>query len=153
MGMALALWAHQGSGVLPVSLRPGLRNTLLWAALSGALLSAAAALLLKQNYWAHTGMVVFWRTLLAVGFGAALAAMLACPLPRGGWMRPWHYLGEISYGIYLWHFLVLLSLLQMTTLRGQGLLWVLLAGTLALASLSWHLMEKHWVMRAGPSAS
>jgi hypothetical protein len=35
----------------------------------------------------------------------------------------------------------------MTALRGQGLLWVLLAGTLALSSLSWHLMEKHWVVR------
>lgn len=147
MGMALALWVHQGGGVLPVVLRPKLSNVLFWAALSGVLLSVAVMLLLRQNYWAHAGMVVFWRTLLAMGFGAALAAMLACPLPSGGWMRPWHYLGEISYGIYLWHFLVLLSLLQMTALRGQGLLWVLLMGTLALASLSWHLMEKHWVAR------
>jgi peptidoglycan/LPS O-acetylase OafA/YrhL len=148
MGMALAVWVHQSGGVLPASLRPGLRNALLWVALSGLLLSAAAVLLQKYPaYWSHVGMVVFWRTLLAVGFGAALAAVLTCPLPSGGWMRPWHYLGEISYGIYLWHFLTLLSLVQMTALRGQGLLWVLLAGTLALSSLSWHLMEKHWVVR------
>ncbi len=147
MGIALALWVHQSDGDLHSSLKPGLRNALVWATLAGLLLTGAAMLLLHQNYWAHTGMVVFWRTLLALGFGAALAAMVACPLPSGGWMRPWHYLGEISYGIYLWHFLVLLSLLQMTALRGRSLLWVLLLGTLVFASLSWHLMEKHWVTR------
>jgi peptidoglycan/LPS O-acetylase OafA/YrhL len=146
IGIALALWVHQ-SGGLPRSLQPGLSNALVWATLSGTMLALAAMLLLQQNYWAHTGMVVLWRTLLALGFGAALAAMLACPLPTGGWMRPWHYLGEISYGIYLWHFLVLLSLLQMTALRGRSLLWVLLLGTLVLASLSWHLVEKLWVTR------
>jgi peptidoglycan/LPS O-acetylase OafA/YrhL len=147
IGIALAVWVHQSDGALPRSLRPGLRNALVWAAVAGALLTAAAMLLLRQNYWAHTGMVVFWRTLLALGFGTAMAAMLACPLPSGRWMRPWHYLGEISYGIYLWHFLLLLALLQQTTLRGYDLLWVLLAGTLTLSSLSWHLMEKHWLKK------
>lgn len=87
--------------------------------------------------------------IIGFGFGAALAATLACPLPSNGWMRPFHYLGEISYGLYLWHLLVLLSLLHMTTLRGQSLLWVILMGTIALASLSWHLMEKHWLTRSG----
>jgi peptidoglycan/LPS O-acetylase OafA/YrhL len=56
-------------------------------------------------------------------------------------------LGEISYGIYLWHFLLLLALLQLTALRGSSLLWVLLVGTLTLSSLSWHLMERHWVKK------
>jgi peptidoglycan/LPS O-acetylase OafA/YrhL len=148
VGIALAVWVHQSAGGVHSLLKPGVRNALLWATVSGALLTGAAMLLLMQNYWVHTGMVVFWRTLLALGFGAALAAMLACPLPSGGWMRPWHYLGEISYGIYLWHFLVLLSLLQMTALRGQNLFWVMLLGTLALASLTWHLMEKQWVSRS-----
>lgn len=147
MGIALALWVYQSEGGIHKSLQPGLRNVLLWVTLAGVLLTGAAMLLMQQNYWAHTGMVVFWRTLLALGFGAAMAAILACPLPKGGWMRPWHYLGEISYGIYLWHFLVLLALLQLTALRGSALLWVLLAGTLTLSSMSWHLMEKHWVKK------
>jgi hypothetical protein len=47
--------------------------------------------------------------------------------------------------------LVLLSLLQMTPLRGSSLLWAVMLGTLALAASSWHLMEKHWVARrTGP---
>ncbi len=58
---------------------------------------------------------------LALGFGAVQKSMLSCPLPSGGWMRPWHYLGEFSNGIYLWHFLVLQSLLQMNALSKQNL--------------------------------
>lgn len=150
VGIGLALWVHQSQGVLPKLLRPGLVNTMVWTAVAGVLLSVSAFFLLQQNYWAHAGMVVFWRTLLALGFGAALAAVLVCPLPSGGAMRLLHGLGQISYGIYLWHFLVLLSLLQLTTLRGSTLLWVVMAGTIALAALSWHLMEKHWVARSGP---
>jgi peptidoglycan/LPS O-acetylase OafA/YrhL len=152
MGMALALYVHQAKGSLPALLRPQAANSLAWCVVAGVLLSVAAALLLRQAYWSHTGMVVFWRTLLALGFAAALAAALTCPLPSGGWMRPMHYLGEISYGIYLWHFLVLLSLLQMSPLRGTSLLWAVLLGTLALAATSWHLMEKHWVARQTGSA-
>lgn len=152
MGMALALWVHQTKGPLPDCLRPQAAQSLAWFLVAGVLLSAAAALLLRQTYWSHTGMVVFWRTLLAMGFAAALAAALTCPLPSVGWMRPLHYLGEISYGIYLWHFLVLLSLLQMTPLRGNSLLWPVLLGTLVLAALSWHLMEKHWVVRRSGSS-
>jgi peptidoglycan/LPS O-acetylase OafA/YrhL len=58
-------------------------------------------------------MVVFWRTLLAVGFGGALAAMITCPIKASGFLKPWRYLGTISYGLYLWHFPVLLSLLTL----------------------------------------
>ncbi len=93
MGIALALWVHQSQGELPRLLQARLRNALAWGVVSVLLLSAAVVCLQAwHNYWSHLGMVVFWRTLLALGFAAALAAMLACPMPSGGWMRPWHYL-------------------------------------------------------------
>ena len=56
-------------------------------------------------------MVVFWRTGLALTFGALV--LLAAQLPdmtRLLPLRPLNYLGEISYGIYLWHLPVLLTL-------------------------------------------
>ena len=56
-------------------------------------------------------MVVFWRTGLALTFGALV--LLAAQLPditRVSSLRPLDYLGEISYGIYLWHLPVILAL-------------------------------------------
>ena len=146
MGIALALLVYQGKGVWARRLLPGWQNFLLWLVLAAGLLWLAGALFLpRSNYWAHTGMVVFWRTLLAMAFAAALAAVITCPLRGGGLLRPLRYLGQISYGLYLWHFPVLLALLTLPGLRGGQLFATLLVGAVLLASLSWHLLEKHWV--------
>jgi peptidoglycan/LPS O-acetylase OafA/YrhL len=118
----------------------------LWLVLAAGLLGLAGALFLpRSDYWAYAGMVIFWRTLLAMGFAAALASVITCPLRGGGLLRPIRYLGQISYGIYLWHFPVLLMLLTLPGLRGARLFVTLLMGAVLLASLSWHLMEQHWV--------
>ena len=146
MGIFLALLVHQGKGAWARRLLPAWRNCLLWLVLTTALLWLAATLFLpRSNYWAHTGMVIYWRTLLAMGFATALAMVISCPLRGGGLLRPVRYLGQISYGIYLWHFPVLLALLTLPGLRGAHLFICLLTGSVALASLSWHLLEKHWV--------
>jgi peptidoglycan/LPS O-acetylase OafA/YrhL len=55
------------------------------------------------------------------------------------------YLGEISYGIYLWHFPVLLTLVEKTPIRGAELLGVTVLCTVVMASLSWHGFEKLWL--------
>lgn len=146
VGIALALMVHKGQGMWARRLSPGWSNCLLWLGLAVGLLCLAGALLLpRPNYWVHDGMVVFWRTVLALGFGAALAAVITCPLRGGGVLRPLRYLGQISYGIYLWHFPILLALLTLPGLRGGRLFAVLFAGSVLLASLSWHLLEKHWI--------
>lgn len=147
-GIALALWMHQSQGFTKAWPKPGVVSCLLWAGVSGLMLFGAAYYLVRLDYWSHYGMVVFWRTLLALGFGAALLSVMHAPLPKGYWIRPLHYLGEISYGIYLWHFLTLTALLQLTPWRGWKLLGVLLVATVLLASASWHLMEKHWMSKA-----
>jgi len=144
VGIALALLLLKTQG--RHSLSPGWAHCLRWALGGTVLLGLAGALLVTyDSYWAHTGMVVFFRTLLALGFGAALAAVVTCPLRGGGMLRPARYLGQISYGIYLWHFPMLLALLTLPGLRGTVLFVTLLVGTIVLASLSWHLMEKHWI--------
>lgn len=148
VGIVLALWVSQSGVILPGPLRSTTRNFVLWSMIAILLLVPAFGVLQQQNYWGQTWMVVFWRTWLALGFGAAMAAVLTCPFPSGALIRVLHYMGQISYGIYLWHFLILLSLLKLTSMRGNALLWMVLTGTVALSSMSWHLMEKHWVRRS-----
>lgn len=97
----------------------------------------------RATYWDHPGMVVHWRT----GFAAFLLCVLATAvrLPQvlaQRWLRPFDYLGEISYGIYLWH---LFAIEYVIHLRGMKQLeaaaWVL-ALTLVAASVSWRWIEK-----------
>ena len=148
MGIALALVVANKQGRVAQSLQLSWPHFLGWLAASSALLVLVGTLLLNwPDYWSHTGMIVFWRTLLAMAFAAALAAAIACPLQGGGLLRPVRYLGQISYGIYLWHIPVLLSLLTLPTLRGGRLFVVLFVGTVVLAALSWHLMERKWLAR------
>ena len=55
-------------------------------------------------------MVVFWRTGLALTFGALVLFAAQLPDITRVRLRPLDYLGDISYGIYLWHLPVILLL-------------------------------------------
>jgi peptidoglycan/LPS O-acetylase OafA/YrhL len=146
MGIATALIVHKGTGAWARRLVPGWQNCLMWLGLAAALLWLAGVLFLpRSDYWIHASMVIFWRTALAMAFAAALATVITCPLRGGGLLRPLRYLGQISYGIYLWHFPVLLALLTLPALRGGSLFAAMLVGSVLLASMSWHLLEQHWL--------
>lgn len=100
----------------------------------------------RSNYWYLMPMIVFWRLLLNVGFAGLLAVFLMLPGSGRGWaLRPWTYLGEISYGMYLWHTPILLAMLAHTQWRGASLLKATLIGTVIMAAMSWHFFEKMWL--------
>lgn len=146
VGIAMALLVLQEHGFWARRMVIGWKNCFMWLVIcTGLMVSATAFFLQYGNYWASIGMVVFWRTLLAMAFGAALASVITCPLRGGGILRPVRYLGTISYGVYLWHFPIILALLSQPELRGGRLYVAVLLGSILLASMSWHWLEEPWV--------
>lgn len=133
-----------------------LRSTKFWMT---GILSLATLLIAFSIYWdtpnalfwpfAH--MSIPWRTLLASGFMLLIAWLIL--LPAGCWTqsrlyRAAFYLGEISYGIYLWHMPVLMVLkAQEFTTNPLHFLALTLAVVLVLSALSWHLVEKPLIRR------
>jgi len=62
---------------------------------------------------------------------------------RAAWpLRPLHYVGEVSYGIYLWHLFAIELLLGLGGIEPAQMLMLTLGVTLLLASVSWHFFEK-----------
>jgi peptidoglycan/LPS O-acetylase OafA/YrhL len=101
----------------------------------------------QPDYWGNAAMVIFWRTGLATTFGAlVLFASLLPDVAR--FLRPLDYLGDVSYGIYLWHLPVILTLTahSMTSSPVALLAWTL-AVVIALSALTWHLMERPIIRR------
>ena len=95
------------------------------------------------NYWNEAGMVIFWRTSLGIFFLCVVAAAVHLPQVAQMWpLRPVHYVGEVSYGIYLWHMFAIELCLGLHGITQQRALALTLGLTLILASASWHFFEK-----------
>lgn len=107
----------------------------------------------RGDYWPNLGMVTAWRTLLALAIGCLIIAAMCLPDALVRVARPLRYLGEISYGIYLWHLPVLLTLIGAGMSGGVALLSLTLAGTLLLAAFSWHFVERPCVRAQVPRAA
>lgn len=149
LGMALALVVHRSEEPAARWLQAGWRPCALWSACAAALLTLAHLLFERYGYWNNRAMLVAWRPLLGLGLCALVAAAITWPLPHARWLAPLRYLGTISYGIYLWHFPVLIALTNSAPpWSGPTLLAWVSVGTLLLASLSWHWLERPNIRRA-----
>lgn len=148
LGMVLAVAVRRRQGRLARALAPSWFNFFAWTAVAAALLSVAGMLFARWGYWESRAMLVLWRPLLSLGLCALVACAIAFPRPGTAWLAPARYLGTVSYGLYLWHYPVLLTLtLRAPSITGASLLLWTLCGTLLLSVFSWHLIEKPCIDR------
>lgn len=97
----------------------------------------------SATFWDQTGMVLFWRAFASATFAVVILASCALGF---GWLvaltTRLRYLGTISYGIYLWHLPVLLSVQRIEGIGGRSALPLILGLTIIFAIGSWHVFEK-----------
>jgi peptidoglycan/LPS O-acetylase OafA/YrhL len=101
------------------------------------------------SYWDLPAMVVFWRTGLSVFLFCLVAAAISLPQTLASrWLSPIEYLGDISYGTYLWHLFPITFLVVRAGYTGLHALAYVVIATIVMSALSWHFFEKMWIRRA-----
>lgn len=103
----------------------------------------------QSSYWDIPAMVIFWRTLLGAFFMCVVGSAVALPQ----WLAtrafaPIEYLGETSYGIYLWHLFAVTWVITQWGWTDVRALVAVVGATIVLAMLSWHLFEKPFMRLA-----
>ena len=155
VGAGLALWLARPG--LPRQDVGGPRRRLLTLASIGALGGVATAMHYARG---DAGWLFPWGML---GVDLAVVVVISAvvlgpdgPLPRMLSRRPLRALGQISYGVYLWHFPLFLWLDQTATgLQGAALLTLRVTSTLAVATVSYLVIEQpirqrripNWLLR------
>jgi peptidoglycan/LPS O-acetylase OafA/YrhL len=120
-----------------VRLPRALRAALSWAGLAGLL---ASFVLIGPDvaapYPAAVGPAAATLLILLAGLDrpAPGVLLLANPVSR--------YLGDISYGLYLWHFPLVVFVAMLLEPGSSGERVIVVAGTVLLAVISYHLLER-----------
>ena len=135
---------------------------------SGGLVASAAAVLVLNGLWHATGdhaslaMEVLADFAAAVAFAAVIASLVLGTGTGVRWMgaRPLAWMGEITYGFYLWH-IPLLVFARGTGALPEGIVLglVVLPVAIMFGAASWYFVERPIMRRAarlprsGPEAS
>jgi peptidoglycan/LPS O-acetylase OafA/YrhL len=120
-----------------VRLAPAARLALSWAGL--ATLVATCLLLTPATgvpWPAALGATIGTALVLVAGIGAPVRGSVLLTNPVSG------YLGDISFGLYLWHFPLVVLVPVFFSASRPATVAVVLAGTLLLAVISHHLLER-----------
>ncbi|MBB5207814.1 acyltransferase family protein [Chiayiivirga flava] len=149
LGVALAIARRRGAPP-----PQGARRA--WLVAGGVAMLLLPALwtepMVRGRLWDTPAIALGLHTWAAIGATCLVWALhAATPAPR--WRAAWLRAGELSYGVYLWHAIVLFALLAHTPWRGPALLAALLPPTLLLAWLGWVLVERPILRRAGAAQS
>ena len=121
----------------------------------GSLLAVIGLLVLMWRVSGDDAWLYPWGFLVCDGLGVALVAVILTT-PRSVAnrlfsVRPLRWVGKISYGLYLWHFPLFLWLDQSATgLSGFPLLALRIVSAVAVAVLSYHLVEQPVRQRRWP---
>lgn len=150
-GLGVAMACARRRGVAPP------RGVAAWGfALVGLVLLAVAAgateASVRGRLWDTPVIALLLHSGTALGAGALVWAVHAAQ-PSARWRATWQRLGDLSYGVYLWHAIVLMLLITNTPWRGPMLLAATLPPTLLLAAASWVLLERPILRRAQLSRS
>jgi peptidoglycan/LPS O-acetylase OafA/YrhL len=113
----------------------------------------------------HIPLATFSIQFYAVGYGLIVAWALRVHVPDRRWVRVWAWLGVISYGIYLWHAVILTAFTQhqvgiplTAAWVKRGMFWLpipshagivtllvrfgwILLLTVAVSAITWYVME------------
>lgn len=150
-GVALAAW-HRRGGTLGDTLGGALGGALAWV----GLLALPVALSIAGEATAAFSDASVWNDpvaalLLRSGIAACVALFLLCALELGSrlsaggaWGR---HLGDLSYGIYLWHAIVLLLVQRKLDAPIPVKFAAVLLLTLVLAELGFWLVERPMLRR------
>jgi peptidoglycan/LPS O-acetylase OafA/YrhL len=97
-----------------------------------------------QTYWNSWHFPSLFHPVMSLVFATLVLGCVLLPAgPSPHWWRGLCQLcGQPSYGIYLWHLVLMLWLMQVWDLRGNALLLVLLPMTIALSQLSYRYVEQ-----------
>lgn len=124
---------------------------------SAALVAGAAVVLFLNGWWHATGahdsvaMEVLADCGAAVAFAAVIASLVLGTGTGARWMgvRPLAWMGEITYGFYLWHIPVIVCARGLGVLPGGALSgFMLLPVAIAFGAASWYLVERPIMRRA-----
>jgi peptidoglycan/LPS O-acetylase OafA/YrhL len=153
LGMALCLWVE--ARVASAGERPRLGPLA-----TAALAAGGLALVVADGVW-HARAIypgeswpigVFHDLPAGLGFTAVIAAAYVGTGPGAAWtrLRPFAWVGVVSYGFYLWHVPLILAA-KRAGLLPEGMLAataVTLPVSLAVAAASWYWLERPILRRA-----